>query len=92
MKKSKLAELRKITDGLQTEMRKIKDEMSDVRAALRQQLNIVADRLSSVERSVVVSRDRDQMSQVVQRLAAIDDTLSAVSKKPPAQKLRKRKK
>ena len=41
-----------------TELRKLKDEMSDVRAALRQQLNIVADRLQAVERMVDSMRDR----------------------------------
>lgn len=35
-----------------TELRKLKDEMSDVRAALRLQLNIVADRLTTLESAV----------------------------------------
>ena len=34
------------------EMRKIKDEMSDLRAALRQQLNILADHLKMVEQTI----------------------------------------
>jgi hypothetical protein len=59
-----------MTMTLITEMRKLKDEMSDVRAALRQQLNLVADRLASLEEM----RDNDHIRRLThERNKAIEE-------------------
>lgn len=61
--------------GLVWEMQKLKDEMSDLRAALRQQLNLVADRLASLDN----------------RLASLDSAMRDMRTQTPIERGRRKR-